>query len=154
MIALLQRVSQAHVSVGGSVIGAIGPGLLALVCAERGDTARECDQLLDKLIRCRVFADAAGRMNLSLLDMRGGLLIVPQFTLAADTNSGSRPSFTPAAPPDQGRMLFDRFCEQARARYANALSSVATGEFGADMSVSLTNDGPVTLWLQVRPAVC
>ena len=152
MIALLQRVSQAHVSVGGQVIGAIGPGLLALVCAERGDTTREADRLLDKLARYRVFSDAAGKMNLTLLDVRGGLLIVPQFTLAADTNTGTRPSFTPAAPPDQGRVLFDHFCDRARTRYANALSSVATGEFGADMAVSLTNEGPVTLWLQVRPS--
>lgn len=133
-------------------IGAIGPGLLALVCAERGDTERECELLLRKLINCRVFGDAAGKMNLSLLDVHGGLLMVPQFTLAADTKSGTRPSFTPAAAPADGRGLFERFVEQARTRYASSLSGVESGAFGADMQVRLTNDGPVTIWLQVKPA--
>lgn len=144
MIALLQRVTRASVVVDGAVIGAIDAGLMVLVCAERGDTEREADALLTKLLGYRVFADAAGKMNLSVTDVAGGLLLVPQFTLAADTKSGSRPSFTPAASPEDGRRLFDHFVTQARARHP----VVATGQFGADMQVSLTNDGPVTFWLQ------
>ncbi|HJV02253.1 MAG TPA: D-aminoacyl-tRNA deacylase [Burkholderiaceae bacterium] len=144
MIVLLQRVTRASVVVEGAVIGAIDAGLMVLVCAERGDTAREADALLTKLLGYRVFADAAGKMNLSVTDVAGGLLLVPQFTLAADTKSGSRPSFTPAASPEDGRRLFDHFVAQARARHP----VVATGQFGADMQVSLTNDGPVTFWLQ------
>lgn len=144
MIALLQRVTRANVVVEGAVIGAIDAGLMVLVCAERGDTEREADALLTKLLGYRVFADAAGKMNLSVTDVAGGLLLVPQFTLAADTKSGSRPSFTPAASPEDGRRLFDHFVAQARARHP----VVATGQFGADMQVSLTNDGPVTFWLQ------
>lgn len=144
MIALLQRVTRASVVVEGAVIGAIDAGLMVLVCAERGDTEREADALLTKLLGYRVFADAAGKMNLSVTDVAGGLLLVPQFTLAADTKSGSRPSFTPAASPEDGRRLFDHFVAQARARHP----MVATGQFGADMQVSLTNDGPVTFWLQ------
>jgi D-tyrosyl-tRNA(Tyr) deacylase len=147
MIALIQRVSQAGVRVGGEVVGAIGRGVLALVCAERGDGEREADALLDKLLAFRLFADAQGRMNLNLAAVDGGLLLVPQFTLAADTASGTRPSFTPAAPPAEGERLFAYFVEQARARMAG----VATGVFGAAMQVDLTNDGPVTFWLQVRP---
>jgi D-tyrosyl-tRNA(Tyr) deacylase len=147
MIALLQRVTRANVVVDGAVIGAIDAGLMVLVCAERGDTEREADALLTKLLGYRVFADAAGKMNLSVTDVAGGLLLVPQFTLAADTKSGSRPSFTPAASPDDGRRLFDHFVAQARARHP----VVATGRFGADMQVSLTNDGPVTFWLQTSP---
>jgi D-tyrosyl-tRNA(Tyr) deacylase len=131
----------------GADIGAIDAGLMVLVCAERGDTEREADALLTKLLGYRVFADAAGKMNLSVTDVAGGLLLVPQFTLAADTKSGSRPSFTPAASPDDGRRLFDHFVAQARARHP----VVATGRFGADMQVSLTNDGPVTFWLQTSP---
>ena len=147
MIALLQRVSQASVVVDGEQIGAIGAGLMVLLCAERGDSEKEADLLLAKLLGYRVFGDAAGKMNLSVTDVAGGLLLVPQFTLAADTKSGSRPSFTPAAAPADGLRLFDYFVGQARARQPQ----VQTGRFGADMKVSLTNDGPVTFWLQVAP---
>jgi D-tyrosyl-tRNA(Tyr) deacylase len=147
MIALVQRVTQARVRVDGDEVGAIGRGVLALVCAQRGDTTREADALLAKLLAFRLFADAQGKMNLSLADVAGGLLLVPQFTLAADTASGTRPSFTPAAPPAEGERLFARFVEQARASHA----VVATGIFGAAMQVDLTNDGPVTFWLQVKP---
>lgn len=147
MIALLQRVGQASVLVDGAQVGAIGPGLMVLVCAEKGDSEKEADALLAKLLAYRVFADAAGKMNLSVTDVAGGLLLVPQFTLAADTNSGTRPSFTPAAAPADARRLFDHIVGQARARH----EVVATGQFGADMKVSLTNDGPVTFWLQVGP---
>lgn len=147
MIALIQRVSQARVRVAGSTVGEIGAGLAAFVGAERGDTDRQADALLAKLLACRVFADEAGRMNRSLREVGGGLLLVSQFTLAADTSSGTRPSFTPAAPPDEGRRLYERFVAAARAAHPQ----VAGGEFGAMMQVELTNDGPVTLWLQVRP---
>lgn len=147
MIALLQRVTEARVLVDGATIAAIEAGLMVLVCAERGDTTRQADALLTKLLAYRVFSDGAGKMNLSLADQAGGLLLVPQFTLAADTNSGTRPSFTPAAPPAEAARLFDHFVMQARARHA----LVASGRFGADMQVSLTNDGPVTFWLQVHP---
>ena len=149
MIGLLQRVTHASVVVEGETVGAIGKGLMVLVCAERGDTEREADALLKKLLGYRVFSDAAGKMNLSVTDTAGGLLLVPQFTLAADTRSGTRPSFTPAAAPDVARSLFAYFADQARAQY----TQVATGRFGADMQVSLTNDGPVTFWLQVKPAL-
>jgi D-tyrosyl-tRNA(Tyr) deacylase len=147
MIALLQRVSHASVVVDGKTIGAIEAGLLVLLCAERGDTDKEADALLAKLLGYRVFADDAGKMNRSVTDTAGGLLLVPQFTLAADTKSGTRPSFTPAAAPEEGRRLFEYAVRQARARHAK----VEVGEFGADMKVSLTNDGPVTFWLQVAP---
>jgi D-aminoacyl-tRNA deacylase len=147
VIALLQRVSSASVMVDGLVVGAIGMGLMVLVCAERNDSEREAEALLDKLLAYRVFADDAGKMNLSVSDVGGGLLLVPQFTLAADTRSGTRPSFTPAASPEQGRRLFDHFVDRARQRHA----PVETGQFGANMQVSLTNDGPVTFWLQVKP---
>ncbi|WP_322030810.1 D-aminoacyl-tRNA deacylase [Paraburkholderia sp. J76] len=155
MIALIQRVRRAQVCVaqgdGERVTGAIGQGLLALVCAERGDTEANADKLLAKLLGYRVFSDAAGKMNLSVQNVdgngaAGGLLLVSQFTLAADTNSGLRPSFTPAAPPEEGRRLFDYFVAAAREKHP----TVETGEFGADMQVSLVNDGPVTFWLQVR----
>ncbi|WP_256080543.1 D-aminoacyl-tRNA deacylase [Massilia sp. YIM B04103] len=144
MIALLQRVTQAKVVVDGAVIGAIDAGLMVLVCAERGDTEKEADALLNKLLGYRVFADEAGKMNRSVTDTGGGLLLVPQFTLAADTKSGTRPSFTPAAAPEDGRRLFEHFVRQARTKHP----IVETGQFGADMQVSLTNDGPVTFWLQ------
>ena len=147
VIALIQRVTQARVRVDGAEVGAIGRGVLALVCAQRGDTEREADALLAKLLAFRLFADAHGRMNLSVVDVGGGLLLVPQFTLAADTASGTRPSFTPAAPPAEGERLFARFVEQACDRHPQ----VATGVFGAHMQVELTNDGPVTFWLQVKP---
>jgi D-tyrosyl-tRNA(Tyr) deacylase len=147
MIALLQRVTQAAVVADGATIGAIGAGLMVLVCAERADSEREADALLTKLLAYRVFSDDAGKMDRSVADVAGGLLLVPQFTLAADTQSGKRPSFTPAAAPEEGRRLFDYFVEQARRRH----SEVATGQFGAQMQVSLTNDGPVTFWLQIKP---
>ena len=147
MIALLQRVSQASVAVDGDVIGAIGRGLMVLVCAEKGDTEREADALLAKLRGYRVFADEAGKMNRSVTDVEGALLLVPQFTLAADTRSGTRPSFSPAAAPDDGRRLFEHVVRQARERHGK----VETGRFGADMQVSLTNDGPVTIWLRIDP---
>lgn len=135
-------------AVEAEIVGAIGHGLLVLVCAERDDTEKQADALLLKLLNYRVFADEAGKMNRSVVDVQGGLLLVPQFTLAADTRSGTRPSFTPAAAPDKGRELFDYFVNQARIRHG----SVATGRFGAHMVVSLTNDGPVTFWLHVPPA--
>ncbi len=147
MIGLLQRVAEASVSVDGERVGQIGKGLLVLLCAERGDTRREADALLAKLLSYRVFPDADGKMNLNLAQAGGGLLLVPQFTLAADTRSGTRPSFTPAAPPQQARELFDYSVERARASHAQ----VETGRFGADMKVALVNDGPVTFWLQVSP---
>lgn len=153
MIALLQRVSHASVVVDGNTIGSIGAGLLVLLCAERGDNEVQADALLKKLLAYRVFSDTAGRMNLSLTDTAGDLLLVPQFTLAADTNSGTRPSFTPAASPEDGRRLFDYFVTQASTKHSQ-IAKVATGQFGADMKVSLTNDGPVTFWLQTKkPAV-
>lgn len=147
MIALLQRVSKAHVEVDGETIGAINAGLLVLLCAERGDTEMQADMLLSKLLSYRIFSDDAGKMNRSVQDVQGGVLLVPQFTLAADTSSGTRPSFTPAAPPDIGKKLFDYFVQQAQLKH----SHIATGQFGADMQVSLTNDGPVTFWLQTKP---
>lgn len=147
MIALLQRVRHASVTVDGALIGAIDAGLLVFLCAEKGDTEREADALLGKLLNYRVFSDDAGKMNRSVTDVAGGLLLVPQFTLAADTRSGTRPSFTPAAAPADARRLFDHVVAQARARHP----MVATGQFGADMQVALTNDGPVTFWLQLDP---
>jgi D-tyrosyl-tRNA(Tyr) deacylase len=147
VIALLQRVTQASVSVEGQEIGRIQKGLMVLVCAERDDTEKEAQALLMKLLTYRVFSDAAGKMNLNLEQADGALLLVPQFTLAADTRSGTRPSFTPAAPPDVAKKLFDYFVASAR----DAHAIVETGRFGADMQVSLTNDGPVTFWLQVEP---
>jgi len=147
MIGLLQQVSEASVTVDGEVVGRIGRGLMVLVCAEKGDTEREADALLAKLLTYRVFADDAGKMNRSVTDVAGGLLLVPQFTLAADTRSGTRPSFSPAAAPDDGRRLFDHVVRQARERHG----IVETGRFGADMKVALTNDGPVTFWLRIDP---
>lgn len=149
MIALLQRVTHASVVVDGATVGAIATGLMVLLCAERGDTEKEADALLSKLLSYRVFSDDAGKMNRSVMDVAGGLLLVPQFTLAANTQSGTRPSFTPAAAPDVARSLFDYFVVKAGSKHA----CVATGRFGADMQVSLTNDGPVTFWLQVKPTI-
>lgn len=175
MIALLQRTSSASVTVDGEVVGRIGVGLLALLCVERGDTERVAHALLARTLGLRIFPDEQGRMNRSLADLarmpvvelpgnacaaspapgagidareRSGLLLVPQFTLAADTRSGRRPSFTGAAPPDEGRRLFELFVERARATHAG----VETGAFGALMAVALVNDGPVTLWLREAPA--
>ena len=147
MIALIQRVREARVQVAGLTIGAIHRGILALVGVERGDTEREAERLAERVIGYRIFPDDAGKMNRSLADIRGGLLIVPQFTLAADTHSGARPSFSAAAPPAEGEKLYLRFVELSRARHP----LVETGTFAADMQVSLVNDGPVTFWLQVRP---
>lgn len=148
MIALIQRVSRASVSVDGEVVGQVGRGVLALVCAERDDSEAEAAALAAKLLAYRIFPDEQGRMNRSLVDVDGGLLAVPQFTLAADTNSGTRPSFTPAAPPEIGERLFREFVRVASERHAR----VETGRFGAYMQVQLTNDGPVTFWLQTpRP---
>jgi D-tyrosyl-tRNA(Tyr) deacylase len=147
MIALLQRVRRASVTVEDTVIGAIDAGLLVFLCAEKGDTTREADAMLAKLLAYRVFGDDAGKMNRSVVDVAGGLLLVPQFTLAADTRSGTRPSFTPAAAPADARRLFDHVVAQARARH----DIVASGQFGADMQVALINNGPVTFWLQVDP---
>jgi len=144
MIALIQRVTHAHVSVADNIIGKINQGLLVLLCAERTDTPAVAKTLCDKLLKYRVFSDTQGKMNLSVTDIDGGILLVPQFTLAADTNSGTRPSFTPAAPPALANDLFQHFVELTKAQH----KQVETGEFGADMQVSLCNDGPVTFWLQ------
>ncbi len=141
MLALLQRVKEARVEIAGEIVGAIGGGLLVLVCAERGDTEATGDKLLAKILKLRIFSDEQGKMNKSVVDVGGGLLIVSQFTLAADTTGGNRPSFTNAAPPDEGRRLYDYFVEQARAAHP----VVQTGEFAADMQVHLVNDGPVTI---------
>jgi D-tyrosyl-tRNA(Tyr) deacylase len=146
MIALIQRVTQASVTVEGNVAGHIGRGILALVCAERTDDEGQAEALVTKLLAYRIFPDEQGRMNRSLLDVGGELLVVPQFTLAADTMSGTRPSFSPAAEPDAGERLFNAFVRCARERQVG----VATGVFGAYMQVQLTNDGPVTFWLQTR----
>ena len=148
MQALIQRVSEARVTVDSRVTGAIGPGLLVLLCAERGDDEAVADRLLAKLLKLRIFSDAAGKMNLSVQDVGGGLLIVSQFTLAADTAGGNRPSFTNAAPPELGRHLYEHFVAQARAAHPE----VATGEFAADMQVALVNDGPVTIPLRMSAA--
>lgn len=148
MQALIQRVSEARVTVAGRVTGQIGPGLLVLLCAERGDDEAVADRLLVKLLKLRIFSDDAGRMNRSLQDVGGGLLVVSQFTLAADTSGGNRPSFTGAAGPDDGRRLYEHFVRQARAAHPQ----VATGEFGADMQVALVNDGPVTIPLRIATA--
>jgi len=147
MIALLQRVSRAEVKVEDETIGSIGQGILALVCAEPGDDEATVRRMLERVLGYRVFSDGAGKMNRSVQDVNGGLLLVPQFTLAADTSKGSRPSFSPALPPEPARRLFDYFVEQARLRHGD----VATGRFGTRMQVSLTNDGPVTFWLRVTP---
>jgi D-tyrosyl-tRNA(Tyr) deacylase len=147
VIALLQRVARAHVEVDGRDVGRIGRGLMVLLCAERGDAEAQGDALLARLLAYRVFADDAGRMNRSLRDVDGGLLLVPQFTLAADTRTGLRPSFGPAAPPDEARRLWDTFVSRARAAHP----VVETGIFGADMQVHLVNDGPVTIRLDAAP---
>ncbi len=145
MIGLLQRVVHASVHVDRQKIAHIDQGLLVLIGVEQNDTPEKAERLLERLLKYRVFADDIDKMNLSLKDINGGLLLVPQFTLAADTNRGLRPSFTAAAAPDLGLELFDHICSQAKQQH----TTVATGLFGADMQVSLTNDGPVTFWLQV-----
>ena len=147
MIALIQRVTSASVAVDGQVIGEIDQGILALIGVERDDNEAAVERLLQRIIGYRIFEDSESKMNRSLADIDGGLLLVPQFTLAADTNSGMRPSFSSAAPPAEGERLFDHMVSRARVGYPK----VATGSFGADMQVSLLNDGPVTFWLQVKP---
>ena len=147
MIALVQRVARAHVEIAGKTVGAIGPGLLVLVCAELADDDATADKLVAKMLKLRIFGDAAGKMNLSVVDVGGGLLIVSQFTLAADVSGGNRPSFIGAAPPELGRRLYERVVASARAQH----TPVASGEFGAEMQVHLVNDGPVTIPLTIRP---
>jgi D-tyrosyl-tRNA(Tyr) deacylase len=146
MISITQRVSQARVEVAGQVIGAIEAGLLVLVCAEPDDTPAIADKLVAKLLKLRIFSDEQGKMNRSVADIGGGLLIVSQFTLAADTSGGNRPSFTAAAPPALGRELYERVLAAARSQHPN----IASGEFGADMKVHLVNDGPVTIPITIR----
>lgn len=148
MIALLQRVTQAQVQVAGATVGRIGQGLLVLVCAEPADTEAQAIKLVDKLLKLRIFSDEAGKMNRSVVDVGGGLLIVSQFTLAADTRGGNRPSFTGAAPAELGRQLFDAVLAEARKRHTPAVQ-VQAGVFGADMEVSLVNSGPVTIPIRV-----
>ena len=145
MIALVQRVREASVTVDGKVVGAIGPGLLALVCAEPADGEVQAARLVDKLLKLRIFGDDAGKMNRSVVDVGGGLLLVSQFTLAADVSGGNRPSFSAAAGPEQGRALYERVLALARERHA----PVAAGVFGAAMQVALVNDGPVTIPLRI-----
>ena len=147
MIALIQRVAEAKVAIGGENVGSIGAGILALIGIEKTDGGSEAQRLAERVLGYRIFPDAAGKMNLSLKDVNGGLLVVPQFTLVADTNSGTRPSFSSGASPEVGKALFSDFVEKAKALHPN----VHTGRFGADMKVSLVNDGPVTFWLQVSP---
>ena len=153
MLALIQRVRRASVTIDGAIVGAIGQGLLVLVCAEQGDTQLQADKLLAKILKLRIFSDTQGKMNRCVQDLdgagqHGGLLVVSQFTLAADTSGGNRPSFTQAAAPDLGRALYDYLVQQAR----GAHSEVATGVFAADMQVELVNDGPVTIPMRVAPA--
>jgi D-tyrosyl-tRNA(Tyr) deacylase len=147
MLALLQRVIEARVTVAGEVVGEIGPGVLVFACAERGDSSRQAERLAERILAFRMFADADGRMNRSVRDAGGGVLLVSQFTLAADTRGGNRPSFTPAADPETGRKLYDELTH----RMAAAHAPVATGRFGANMAVHLVNDGPVTFFLRVDP---
>jgi D-tyrosyl-tRNA(Tyr) deacylase len=153
MKAVLQRVTRARVEIAGDTVGQIGAGLLVLLCAERGDSETQADKLLAKILKLRIFSDDAGKMNRSVQDLDGqgacgGLLLVSQFTLAADASGGNRPSFTSAAPPDEGRRLYDYFVAQARALHPQ----VETGQFAADMQVHLVNDGPVTIPLHIHPA--
>ena len=147
MYALLQRVRSARVEVHGAVVGQIAQGLLVLLCAEQGDTEQQADKLLAKLLKIRIFVDAEGKMNRSVQDVQGGLLLVSQFTLAADTSGGNRPSFTQAGPAPEGQRLYDYVVEQAQKMHPN----VATGVFAADMQVHLINDGPVTIPLRIAP---
>jgi len=147
VIALVQRVTQARVEIAGRVAGAIERGLLVFVCAEPADDEAIADRLVAKLLKLRIFSDAAGKMNLSVQDVKGGLLVVSQFTLAADVSGGNRPSFTAAAAPELGRRLYERVLSTARTNHA----VVASGEFGADMQVHLVNDGPVTIPITLRP---
>ena len=145
MIAVLQRVREASVRVEGEIIGQIGQGLLVLLCAEQGDSEALADKLLAKILKLRIFADEAGKMNRSVQDVGGGLLVVSQFTLAADVAGGNRPSFTQAAKPDEGRRLYEHFVAHARAAHP----VVQTGRFAADMKVALVNDGPITIPIRI-----
>jgi D-aminoacyl-tRNA deacylase len=145
--ALLQRVLEARIVINGATVGHIGQGLLVLVCAERGDSEAQADKLLTKILKLRIFSDEAGKMNRSVQDVGGGLLVVSQFTLAADASGGNRPSFAGAAAPDEGRRLYDYFVAQAKGQHP----IVQTGMFGADMQVHLVNDGPVTIALRMDP---
>jgi D-aminoacyl-tRNA deacylase len=147
LIALIQRVSGASVAVGGETVGEIGAGVLVLLGVERGDSDAEAARLAERVLGYRIFPDTAGKMNLSVKEVQGGLLVVPQFTLVADTNSGTRPSFSSGASPAEGEKLYQIFVLEMKKRHA----PVATGRFGAHMHVSLVNDGPVTFWLQVSP---
>lgn len=147
MIALIQRVADARVRVAGETVGEIGRGVLALIGVERGDSEREAARLAERVLGYRIFPGADGKMNRSLADIEGGLLLVPQFTLAADTKNGTRPGFSSAAAPAEGRRLFDYLVQLCREKHG----TVAVGQFGAEMQVSLVNDGPVTFWLQVAP---
>ena len=144
MIALIQRVTEAKVEVDGRITGAIGRGILALIGVERGDAEAQAERLVERVLGYRIFPDAEGKMNLSLLDIKGEMLAVPQFTLAADTKKGTRPGFSSAASPEDGRRMFERFVFLLNQKTSN----VKTGQFGADMKVGLVNDGPVTFWLQ------
>ncbi|MCW8901642.1 MAG: D-aminoacyl-tRNA deacylase [Gammaproteobacteria bacterium] len=146
MIALIQRVSEAKVIVNNKNIGEIQQGVLAFIGVEKNDSEAEVTRLVDKVLSYRIFADSDDKMNLSVEDIKGGLLLVPQFTLAADTQKGCRPSFSSAAAPETGKRLFDEFVKQAKNKY----QFIETGQFGADMKISLLNDGPVTFWLQVK----
>jgi D-aminoacyl-tRNA deacylase len=150
VIALIQRVSRADVTIDSCPVGTIGPGILALIGVRRGDDIVSADRLLERVLTYRIFADAHGKMNLSLRDSRGELLLVPQFTLAADTHKGTRAGFSTAAAPEEARRLFDYFLERAKASHG----SVAAGVFGANMQVSLVNDGPVTFWLETPAHKC
>jgi D-tyrosyl-tRNA(Tyr) deacylase len=145
VIGLIQRVAEARVTVAGRVTGEIGPGLLLLVCAEPADGDAQAAKLVDKLLKLRIFSDESGKMNRSVVEVGGGLMIVSQFTLAADVSGGNRPSFSGAAGPELGRRLYEKVVELARARHPQ----VATGEFGADMKVGLVNDGPVTIPVRI-----
>ena len=146
MIGLLQRVTEAEVRIAGASVATISAGLLVLIGVERDDTEAAAERLLERIVTYRVFSDESGRMNLDLVERRGGLLLVPQFTLAAETSKGRRPGFSSAASPEQGKVLFEHLVTSARQR----LGTVETGVFGANMQVRLTNDGPVTFWLQVH----
>ncbi|MBI1943445.1 MAG: D-tyrosyl-tRNA(Tyr) deacylase [Betaproteobacteria bacterium] len=148
MIALIQRVAEARVEIGGQTVGAIGRGILALIGVERGDAEAEAERLAERVLGYRIFPDAAGKMNLSLLDLKGEILAVPQFTLVADTKSGTRAGFSRGASPEQGEQMFGRFVFHLE----KGVSGVKTGRFGAEMKVSLVNDGPVTFWLEASPA--
>ncbi|MGX2039290.1 D-aminoacyl-tRNA deacylase [Methylocaldum sp. MU1018] len=148
MIAVIQRVTRAEVAVAGESVGKIGRGILALVAVERGDTEVQADRLAERILGYRIFGDAEDKMNLNVMDVNGGVLLVSQFTLAADTKKGMRPSFTPTADPETGKRLFDYFAEKVRARH----SPVETGRFGANMQIELINDGPVTFILNAPPA--